>query len=241
MIWLEQGWIKLHRTLIEKPIWKCSTQEQKVILITLLLMANHKPNEWEWNGQKYTLQSGEFITSLKSIAEKAGSGISIQNVRTAIDKFEKYEFLTNKSTNKNRLITIVNWEFYQSKDNESTNKLTSDQQATNKQLTTNKNVKNNKNVIIKHKHGVYEHVFLKDMELDKLNSDYGENETKAAIKYLDEYIEMKGTNYKNHYLVLRKWVFEAVKKQPQVLSEKIKDQEKGVDCYSTDYYKQFME
>ena len=63
----------------------------------------------------------------------------------------------------------------------------------------------------KHKYGEYNHVLLKDSELEKLNSDYGCDKTEQAIKYLDEYIEMKGTKYKSHYLVMRKWVFEAVK------------------------------
>ena len=144
-----QGWIKLHRELLDKAIWKTSTPEQKIILITLLLMANHEENEWEWNGERYSVQPGQMITSLKSIAEACGKGVTIQNVRTAIDRFEKYEFLTSKSTNKNRLITIVNYTKYQGADyepNKQTNKqLTSNQQATNKQLTTNKNDKNDKN------------------------------------------------------------------------------------------------
>lgn len=101
-------------------------------------MANYKEKEWEWEGEKYLVQPGQFITSLKSIAHKAGNGISIRNIRTALEKFEKYEFLTSKSTNKNRLITIVNWELYQSEEDELTNKLTSDRQADDKQPTTNK-------------------------------------------------------------------------------------------------------
>lgn len=145
-----QGWIKFHREILEKPIWLNSTPEQKTILQTLLLMANHKEKEWEWKGEKYIVKPGQFITSLENIACKCGKGISTQNVRTAIKRFEKLEFLTNESTNKNRLITIVNWRIYQGEEDETnkqTNKqLTSNQQATNKQLTTNKNVKNDKNV-----------------------------------------------------------------------------------------------
>src|SRR5690625_4537621 len=130
---------------MDKPIWLESTPEQKVILITLLMMANHKENEWEWKGKPYKVSPGQFITSLESIARNAGKGISIQNVRTALKRFEKYGFLTNKSTNKNRLITIVNWGYYQQEDGDKTSKLTSNQQTTNKQLTSNKNVKNDKN------------------------------------------------------------------------------------------------
>jgi hypothetical protein len=141
----DKGWIKLYRQLLNKAIWQCSTMEQKVILITLLLMANHEEKEWEWQGEKFKCKPGQFVTSLKSIAEKAGSDISIQNVRTAIAKFEKYEFLTNQSTKTGRLITIVNWELYQSQDSKLTKGLTKHQQSANKALTTNKNDKNDKN------------------------------------------------------------------------------------------------
>lgn len=144
-----QGWFKFHRVLFEKPIWITSTPEQKTILITLMGMANHKEAEWEFKGEKFSVDKGQFITSLESIVANCGKGVSLQNVRTALKRFEKYGFLTNESTNKNRLITIVNWGIYQGEDdepNKQTNKqLTSNQQATNKQLTTNKNKENKEN------------------------------------------------------------------------------------------------
>lgn len=67
----------------------------------------------------------------------------------------------------------------------------------------------------KHIFGEYKHVRLTDNELERLNKDYGEQDTLEAIKYLDEYIEMKGASYKNHNLVLRKWVFDACKEKKQ--------------------------
>lgn len=134
------GWIKLHRELLDKSIWQESTAEQKVILITLLNMANYVPNKWEFQGERYELQPGQFITSLPSIAEKSGKGISIQNVRTALKRFEKLGFLTDKSTNKNRLITLVNWGFYQGCNDELTGKLTGNQQAVNSYIR-NKEIK----------------------------------------------------------------------------------------------------
>jgi hypothetical protein len=65
----------------------------------------------------------------------------------------------------------------------------------------------------KHKYGEYNHVLLKDNELEKLKHDFGETETDEAIIFLDEYIEMKGYKAKNHNLVLRKWVFNAVRER----------------------------
>lgn len=145
----DRGWIKLHRELLNKTIWINSTPEQKTILITFLLMANHEPKQWEWQGKKYIVQSGEFITSLNEIVKRCGKGVTTQNVRTAIARFEKLKFLTNKSTKQNRLIKIENWGLYQGDENSpnkaTNNHLTNASQTTNKRLTTNKNYKNDKN------------------------------------------------------------------------------------------------
>ena len=61
----------------------------------------------------------------------------------------------------------------------------------------------------KHKYGEYKNVLLTDKELQSLKSDY--DNVDELIKYLDEYIEMKGYKAKSHYLCIRKWVFKAVK------------------------------
>jgi hypothetical protein len=52
------GWVKLYRCLLDDPIWQCSTNEQKIILVTLLLMANHAEAKWQWNGHPYHCQPG---------------------------------------------------------------------------------------------------------------------------------------------------------------------------------------
>lgn len=143
------GWIKLHRELLEKPIWALSTPEQKVILITLLLMVNHEGRKWEFGGKIFNVEPGQVVTSLETIVGKAGNGISTRNVRTALKRFENHGFLTNQSTNRNRLITICNWESYQledyTADKLSDKQTTSRRQADDKQVTTNKNDKNVKN------------------------------------------------------------------------------------------------
>lgn len=142
---MTDGWIKLHRQLMEKAIWKCSNAKQKVIMITLLLMANHENNEWEWQGKKFICKPGQFITSLKSIKAKAGRGISVKNVRTSLVKFQNYEFLANQSAMTGRLITIVNWGQYQSSLQKVAKKKAKRWQRGGKEVATNKNDKNVKN------------------------------------------------------------------------------------------------
>lgn len=61
--------------------------------------------------------------------------------------------------------------------------------------------------------GSYNNIKLKENELDKLNEEYGTEETQEAIDYLSEYIELKGYKAKSHYLALRKWVYTAVKEE----------------------------
>ena len=69
----------------------------------------------------------------------------------------------------------------------------------------------------KHKYGEYKNVLLKDEELQKLKNDYKNWE--ELIKYLDEYIEMKGYKAKSHYLCIKKWVVNAVKRNTKSKSK----------------------
>ena len=83
-----------------------------------------------WQGEQYECKTGQVVTSLQKIAEKSGKGVSIQNVRTALKRFEKLGFLTNESTTNRQVITIDNWGIYQGSDDEPN-------KQTNKQLTSN--------------------------------------------------------------------------------------------------------
>lgn len=196
----EGGWLKLYRKLIQKPIWKQSTPEQKAILITILCMVNHEEQEWEWQGKKCVCQPGQVITSLEKIKKEAGKGISIQNVRTALKRFEKLEFLTNESTKESRLITVLNWELYQSTENNQQ----SDQQTGNKDLTTNKNDKNDKN----NKKNIYAHFTPPTLE-EVISYCKERNNSVDPQKWYDFY-ESKGwmigkNKMKNWKAAVRTW------------------------------------
>lgn len=63
----------------------------------------------------------------------------------------------------------------------------------------------NTNTQSKHKYGEYQHVLLTDKEHTHLLDLYGDL-LDEHIKILDEYIETSGKKYKNHSLVIQKWV-----------------------------------
>ena len=132
-----QGYIKLHRQLEEWEWYK--NIPVKVLFLHCLLRANHKDKKWQGS----TVKKGSFITSYENLAIE--TGLSFQQVRTAISKLKLTGELTYKSTSQYSIITINNWDEYQ-EDNTQINKpLTSEQQTNNKQITTNKNDKNEKN------------------------------------------------------------------------------------------------
>ena len=146
---MEQGWIKLHRCLLEHPLWRNGTPEQKVVLVTLLLMANHAPRQWEWQGRPYECQPGQMVTSIRSIRKKCGKGIGIRNIRTALERFQNFGFLDTQTSRHNSLITLCNWERYQNNpegiEPSPDTRLTHDRHTPDTRLTTNKNGKNEKN------------------------------------------------------------------------------------------------
>jgi len=210
------GFIKLHRELIKKPIWLNSTPEQKSILIAILLSVNFVGKEWEWNGEKYKVLPGQMITSLDTIKRKCGKGISIQNVRTSLKRFEKLEFLTNKPTKTGRLIIIINWDSYQIKQNDAnkdTNKdLTKTSQRPNKDLTPNKKVEKvkkveNKEILFENFWNIYDNkkgykkckdkfLKLKQTEIDII--------LKTLPDYVKSTIKTEGENKTGGFIPMRK-------------------------------------
>lgn len=136
------GWIKLHRCLLEKAVWQLN-DAQRIVFITILLLANHKGKQWFWKGTQFNAEPGQFVTSLPKLSKT--SRVSVQSVRTALDNLKKLDFLTYESTDTGRLITVNNWEFYQRIENESTDKSTDDQHSLNRRPTSTKNDKNDKN------------------------------------------------------------------------------------------------
>ena len=205
------GYFKLYRELFKKPIWLNSSNEQRVILITLLAMANWKETEWDYFGEKIILKPGQFVTSLQKIVEQckaegveANKQITVQNVRTMLQKCERLNFLTvrltGKSTKSGRLITIVNWRVYQGEEptvNKEINKepnsqLTNNQQRANKepnsQLTNNQQRANKE----PNKHIKEEY---KELEEDKESIRNGEEKNAPNIPQKNSSELAKGAQY----------------------------------------------
>ena len=127
------GWIKIHRQIIDWE-WFTDTTTFRVFL-QLLLKANHK--EKKYRGM--VLKVGTIITSRDILAFE--TSLSVQQVRTALDKLKSTNEITIKTSSQGTIIEVVNYSKYQIATNEVTNK----QPTSNQQVTTNKNDKKEKN------------------------------------------------------------------------------------------------
>ena len=106
-----EGYIRLWRSLADSPVWTCSTANQKVVLITILLHVRWDSIRWDVLGKEFTIGPGEMFTSIRKLADMAG--VTQQIVRTALERFEMTGFLTRKVTHRGMLISVVNWGKYQ--------------------------------------------------------------------------------------------------------------------------------
>lgn len=115
-----EGWIKIHRKMLD---WEWyNDNNTKVLFLHLLLTANHKDKKW----QGKTILRGQKITSLQHLAKE--TRLTVQQIRTALNKLKSTNEITIKSTSKYTLITIEKYSDYQCKDEED-----------NKQNNTRKN------------------------------------------------------------------------------------------------------
>ena len=119
------GWIKLHRKITEWE-WYDDANTFRVF-IHLLLTANHKDSRY----RGFKIPKGSVVTGREKLAEALK--LSERKVRTALDKLIESGEITKKTTNSFSVISICNYEAYQSPKND--NRPTDDQQMTSNRPT----------------------------------------------------------------------------------------------------------
>jgi hypothetical protein len=137
------GWIKLHRKILDNPI-VCKDSDHIAVWTYLLLNATHKEYPTVFKGIKIILQPGQLITGRKVIAEKFN--ISESKVQRILKSFEIEQQIEQQNCNKNRLISIISWADYQSSEQQDEHLVNNKRTTTEQQLNTNKNVKNLENL-----------------------------------------------------------------------------------------------
>lgn len=136
------SWIKIFRELLQ---WEWFQKPEMVqLFIYLLLKANCADKQW----QGITIKRGQLATSNGKMRQDLG--LSEQQIRTCVKRLISTGEITYKSTNRYVIITICNYDKYQTIENpineqsneQINNQSTDEQRAINEQSTTTKEYKN---------------------------------------------------------------------------------------------------
>lgn len=139
------GYIKLYRKVTSSFVW--ANPSMLKLWLLCLMKASHEGRRFLFNGHEVSLSSGQFVTGRDALGKEYNLGAPSDQVivsRTLwrwMKKFENEEMLSITSTPKYSVISIKNWDDYQSSDQQ----LSSGRPAPVQHLSTNKNDKNDKN------------------------------------------------------------------------------------------------
>ena len=134
-----EGWISLHRKLLDNPI-VCKDSDHMSVWMYLLLNATHKEYASVFMGKKIMLQPGQLITGRKAIAEKFN--IDESKVQRILKRFENEQQIEQQNGNKNRLITVLSWSLYQNNEQQNEQQMNNKCTTTEQQVNTYNNVNN---------------------------------------------------------------------------------------------------
>lgn len=195
-----EGWIKLHRRLLE---WEWYSEPNTFrLFIHCLLKANHK--EKKYRGQ--VVNVGSFLTSRELLSHE--TGLTERQVRTSLNRLKSTNELTVKSSRKGTVIQVVKFKEYQlidqSNDQQATNKRpTNDQQATSNNNDNNDN--NEKKNIKEFDFSEIKKELLSEMNLMHLSSvlEKGVAENGGNFKMYPDSISRIRMQYNNFISVLK--------------------------------------
>ncbi|MBR1435093.1 MAG: hypothetical protein IJ584_08270 [Bacteroidales bacterium] len=128
------GWIKIYRKMLDWEWYK--DVSTKGLFLHLLLIANS--NAVSWRGIE--IKRGQILTSRLTLA--AETGLSEGQVKRSLQKLKASNDITTKATNKYTIITLCNYESYQSFSTEADQQTDqqSDQQTDHKQEEKKKRI-----------------------------------------------------------------------------------------------------
>lgn len=134
-----EGWIKIHRKMLDNPII-CKDSDYFAVWIYLLLNATHKEIPALFKKEKIILKPGQLLTGRKAMSKQLK--ISESKIYRIINDFKSEQQIEQQTSNKNSLITILNWDKYQESEQQN------EQQMNNKRTTSEHKQECNNNIYL---------------------------------------------------------------------------------------------
>lgn len=107
---MDNGWIKLHRSIFDNPV-VCKDSDYFIVWCYLLAMASAKKHGAIFNGEKITLEPGQLITGRKKISKKLH--VDEYKVLRILKMLKSEQQIAQQTGHEGSLITVLNWKKYQ--------------------------------------------------------------------------------------------------------------------------------
>lgn len=133
-----EGWIKLHRKIIDNAIF--SSEKGLKVWLWCLLKARREDGEVYLGKEKIQIKMGEFVFGRETASEELKMKPS--TIRNWIDTLKKDSYVDIKPTNKYSIVKVLNWESYQGNGQHSGQQSKNKVKTNGKQMDTNKKVNN---------------------------------------------------------------------------------------------------
>ena len=115
---MKQGFIKLWRSMLETPLWDSLSVRDKMVAVTILLLAAWQDRPWVIGGKERVLHRGELYITAARLAERCGSDVTERQVRTSLSRLQDGGFLSLKRERRGTLISVTEWDKYQGQEEE---------------------------------------------------------------------------------------------------------------------------
>ena len=139
---MSRGFITLHRKMTESAWY--GKPEYVAVWIHLLMRANHKDRDVMVGNQVIKLKRGQFVSGRKALSKEIG--LTENKLRTILSCFKNAQQINQQSSSKYSVFTVLNYDEYQSSNQQINQQTTSKPPANHQQTTTDNNVNNENNV-----------------------------------------------------------------------------------------------
>ena len=181
-----EGWIKLHRKVLDNPVIN-KDADYLAVWIYLLLNATHKEVSAIFKGKKILLIPGQLITGRKSISDDLS--ISESKIYRILNDFKSEQQIEQQTSNKNSLITILKWNEYQNNEQQDEQQMNNKRTASEQQVNTNKNERNKEYINNNNIYYYSDENFEKNEEAELLRKEMNDKVLKVQ-----DYFRKRGVN-----------------------------------------------
>lgn len=143
---MNNGWVKLHRKMLDNPV-VMKDADHLTVWIYLLLVATHKDLPTMYGGKKIILHPGQLVTGRKKISK--ATGVNESKVKRILNLFESDQQIDQRKERYGTLISINAWNEYQLCDQQNDQQVTNEWPTSDQRVTTIQEDKNKRTQEVK--------------------------------------------------------------------------------------------